>query len=55
MYLEGRGVRLDYTKALNWTLKAAEQGSAVAKNYLGIIYADGLGVSQDYAEAARLP
>ena len=33
---------------------SAEQGDASAQNRLGIMYADGLGVPQDDAEAARL-
>ena len=32
---------------------AAEQGDAKAQSHLGLMYDEGLGVSQDYAEAAR--
>jgi TPR repeat protein len=32
---------------------AADQGNAVAQAYLGLAYADGLGVPQDDAEAVR--
>jgi hypothetical protein len=34
-----------------WYRKAAEQGHAVAKLFLGIMYAEGLGVPQDYVRA----
>ena len=36
-----------------WYRKAAEQGYADAQYNLGILYANGQGVTQDYAEAAR--
>jgi len=41
----------DYQKALYWFKKAAEQGYAPAENYLGVMYANGLGVPQDYSKA----
>jgi uncharacterized protein len=36
-----------------WTRKAAEQGDADAQVALGVLYADGDGVPQDYAEAVK--
>jgi TPR repeat protein len=33
--------------------KAADQGNARAQFNLGVLYANGQGVAQDYAEAAR--
>lgn len=40
-------------KAELWYRKAADQGQADAQYKLGVLYANGPGVSQDYAEAAR--
>ena len=36
MYDSGRGVRQDYTKAVQWYRKAAEQGVAEAQYNLGV-------------------
>jgi|GEM_PF-3806451 len=35
----------DFSEALNWYHKAAEQGYAEAQNYLGVMYLSGAGVS----------
>lgn len=51
MYYEGRGVKQDYTQAVAWYRKAAEQGNSMAQNNLGVMYADGLGIAQDDAQA----
>ena len=53
MYDNGRGVRQDYTKAVQWYRKAAEQGDAQAQSNLASMYSNGQGVRQDYAEAVR--
>ena len=45
--------RKDYATAVEKFTSAAEQGDASAQNTLGVMYDQGLGVSQDYAEAAR--
>jgi hypothetical protein len=50
-YAEGRGVPQDYTQAIFWLRKAAEQGNANAQAALGMMYANGQGVPQDYAQA----
>ena len=42
----------DYTTALIWYRKAADQGNAEAQNDIGWLYQYSLGVKQDYAEAA---
>ena len=53
MYEQGKGIRQDYTEAVRWYRKAAEeQGFAVAQYNLGRMYEQGKGVRQDYAEAA---
>ncbi|MFJ3661907.1 tetratricopeptide repeat protein [Streptomyces sp. NPDC090119] len=40
--------------AASWFRKSAERGSAVGKRSLGHLYANGLGVAQDLAQAERL-
>ena len=53
MYYVGRDdVDQDYTKAAEWSQKAADQGNANAQLILGWLYEDGKGVRQDYNEAA---
>jgi len=44
----------DYLTALRELRPLAEQGDAVAQNYLGVMYYNGQGVPQNYAEAVRL-
>lgn len=48
----GHGVRQDYTTAVTWYRKAAEQGLAPAQSNLGLAYTFGHGVRQDYSAAA---
>jgi TPR repeat protein len=38
-YANGKGVPQDYSEAMLWFQKAAEQGHPVAKLYLGVMYA----------------
>jgi len=45
--------RGNYATALQWYRKAVEQGDADAQYELGIMYANGQGVLQDYTEAVR--
>ena len=40
-------------EAIRWHRLAADQGYAFSQNNLGVMYANGEGISQDYAEAAR--
>ncbi len=51
MYERGQGVPQDYTEAVKWYRKAAEQSYAKAQSMLGVTYSKGLGVPQDYAQA----
>ena len=66
MYINGLGVSEDYAKAAEWYRKSAEQGNAravewyrksaeqghaTAQYYLGYMYENGRGVSQDNAKA----
>jgi TPR repeat protein len=54
MYLTGEGsVLQDYTMALSWFSKAAEQGNWFAQFKLGEMYYYGVGVNQNYAEALK--
>jgi TPR repeat protein len=45
--------RADYSEALRWFSKAADQGSIAAQYNIGWLYRNGRGVVQDYAEAMR--
>ena len=46
--------RRQFTEALGWYRKAADQGDAEARVRVGNMYRMGLGVQQDYAEALRV-
>jgi len=47
----GEGLAQNYSDAVNWYLRSAEQGQAKAQNSLGRMYAGGVGVEQDDALA----
>jgi len=47
MYYYGRGDDDNYSKAVEWHRKAAEQGHADAQNHLGQMYQYGLGVDKN--------
>jgi TPR repeat protein len=47
------GNRKDYSEAVLWFRKAADQGDARAKYNIGVLYERGLGVEQNYTEAMR--
>jgi TPR repeat protein len=49
----GHGVAQDYSQAVLWYRKAAEQGSAFAQYNLGVMCHEGQGVTQDYVEAHK--
>ena len=51
MYDNGRGVKQDYKKAIEWYEKSANQGNTKAQFNLGIMYANGQGVIQDKKRA----
>jgi TPR repeat protein len=53
LYLTGRGVERDISKAVDWHLKAAAQGLPAAEHGLGVIYYQGLAVDKDYAQALK--
>ena len=52
-YYGSNGVTQDYTEAMKWFRKAADQGYASAQNNLGFMYEYGYGVSADHAEAVK--
>ncbi len=43
--------RKDYAGAMHWYRQAADQGVDEAQNSIGLLYANGWGVTQDYGEA----
>jgi hypothetical protein len=53
MYHFGEGVPKDYTKAVKWYGKAAEQGHIRAQFWLGRMYNFGDGVPKDYTKAVK--
>lgn len=53
MYLDGRGVKKDYAKALEHLKIGAAKGNSEAQNNLGYMYENGLGVSKNYPEAIK--
>jgi len=53
LYKEGKGIPQNYSEALKWYRKAADQGLAKAQFQLGLIYEQGLGVQQDSTEASK--
>lgn len=53
MYDKGVGVEKDYTSAVKWYLKSAEQNHSRAQFSLGVSYYKGEGVEKDYAEAVK--
>lgn len=48
----GRGCTVDYTQALYWYHKAADEGNMYSKNSIGICYQEGHGVPQSDEQAA---
>lgn len=53
-YATGNGAPLDYAKAVEWYVRAAEQGLAEAQYNLGMIYWEGrAGVTPDLARADK--
>jgi len=53
MYILGRGVVQSDRTAFSWFMKAANQGHATAKIWLGVMYRDGQGVAKNYVEAYK--
>ena len=53
MYLEGKGVPLDFDEAVKWFRLAAEQGDHSSQFMLGSMYFQGQGVPLDFDEAVK--
>ena len=53
MYEKGQGIAQNFTKAIEWYSKAANQGFADAQYNLGGIYYNGLGVLQNNTKAVE--
>ncbi|KAF9901474.1 hypothetical protein EC991_006092, partial [Linnemannia zychae] len=51
IYYYGKGAQQDYQSAMEWYIKAANQGHAEGQNSIGFMYHNGQGVPQDYAAA----
>ena len=51
LYHAGKGVPVDYLKAIKWYNQAAQKGLPDAQNNLAIMFAFGKGVSRDYLKA----
>ena len=52
-YEDGKGVRQDYAKAVEWFRRAAQQGNPQGQNSLGLMYADGRGLKRNKHEAVH--
>ena len=52
-YATGNGVEMNASKAVEWYMKAADHGYAIAMNKLGLMYANGSGVEKDESKAAE--
>lgn len=53
MYQRGLGVSRNYSEAVRWFRKAAEQGSPEGQYNLGLMYRQGLGVQRNEREAEK--
>jgi TPR repeat protein len=51
LYAKGQGVARNYSEAVRWWRKAAEQGQADAQSGLGVLHFNGDGVALDYVKA----
>ncbi|KAF9426605.1 hypothetical protein BGZ76_002680, partial [Entomortierella beljakovae] len=51
IYQNGDGVQQDYSKAMEWYLKASDQGNSDAQRNIGLLYQSGYGTPVDSAKA----
>ncbi|EJD6374578.1 sel1 repeat family protein [Providencia rettgeri] len=54
MYFEGKGVSKNYSRAIEWYIKSANQGYADAQLELGYLYYYGDVIKQDKDKASEL-
>ena len=52
MYQKGQGVAQSYIRAVELYRQGCEDGDSLGCFNLGVVYRDGLGVAQDYADVA---
>jgi len=52
-FANGQGVSQDYTKAVQWYQRAAEQDHVAAQFHLGVLYEEGRCVARDYIQAMQ--
>ena len=53
MYATGQGVPQDFVQAVQWSLKAAQQGNVEAQLNVGLAYQNGDGIKGNFEEAAK--
>ena len=52
-YIDGKGVKKNFKKAIYWFQKAAKHGDAKAQYNLGVLYEKGDGVSKNLRKAVK--
>lgn len=52
-YMIGKKVPQNYSEAVKWFQKAAEQGDTMAQRNLGLTYTTGTGVTQNHSKAMK--
>jgi TPR repeat protein len=52
-YINGNGVSKNYSEAVKWLRKSAEQNNAMAQYNLGVCYAQGAGTAKSMVEACK--
>ena len=53
LYRDGKGVKKDYSKAMNYFKKGCDLNHALACAYVSGLYQDGKGVKKDYSKAMK--
>ena len=53
IYMDGLGVEQDAEKAMDWNMRAAEQGNAQGQEQIGKMYYLGIGMTKSTEEASR--
>ena len=54
LYMQGLGVKLDYSKAIYWLKQAIDKNNKIAYNNLAYLYMSGKGVKKNMSKALRL-
>ena len=53
MYEHGKGVDQNYSNAVEWYRRAAEQGHACSQYHIGVMYHCGYGVDKNHSTAVE--